>query len=98
MAKDEEIFESLIAGGLIGAALGALLTSNRNGNGAGIGALAGAVLLATLKANERAQKSSVSVLIEEDNIIYEVNSKGEKKFVREIPKSEKTLPEKYKLK
>ena len=98
MAKDEEIFESLIAGGLIGAALGALLTSNRNGNGAGIGALAGAVLLATLKANERAQKSSVPVLIEEDNIIYEVNSKGEKKFVREIPKRSKTLPEKYKLK
>ena len=58
MKNDEEIMESLIAGGLIGAALGALLSKN-NGDQTMLGALAVATILATFKANEKAMKMNI---------------------------------------
>jgi len=95
MARDKDIFESMILGGLIGAALGTLLTNKKDGGA--LGALAGSVILASYKANELAQKSSVPVLVEENNIIYEVNSKGDKKFIKRIPKRKTYLPDHFKL-
>ncbi len=96
MKKDDDILKSLIAGGFIGAALGALLSKNKN-NGGTIGALAGAVILATYRANENAQKTNIPVFIEENGIVYEVNSKGEKKFIKKIQESRKPVPEKFQL-
>jgi hypothetical protein len=96
MTKDDEILKSMVLGGIIGAALGALLFGKREGSALGV--LAGSVILATLKANENAQKSNVPFLIEEDNVIYEINSSGEKKFVKVIPKQTDYLPERFKLK
>jgi uncharacterized membrane protein YebE (DUF533 family) len=97
MQNDDEILQSLIVGGTIGAALAALL-SNGKKETTRIGALAGAAILATLRANENAKKTNVPVYIEENNIIYEVNSKGEKKFIKMIEKSTHPVPLHYKLK
>jgi hypothetical protein len=98
MAKnDDDVIESLIAGGLIGAELGALLSKNKE-DGATLGGLAGAVILATLKASENAQKTNVPLYIEENGIIYELSANGDKKFIKKIPESNLEVPKKFKLK
>lgn len=96
MKKDEEILQSLIAGGLIGAALGTLLSKDNDDTT--LGAIAGAAILATLKANENAQKTNVPVYVEEQGSLYEINSNGEKRFIKTINKSAKKVPEHFKLK
>ncbi len=95
--NDENIFQSLIAGGLIGAALGAILTKDKE-EGATIGALAGAVILATYKANEQAQKTNLPVYVEEDGKLYEIKLGNEKRFIKNIPKPNFTPPRNFKLK
>ena len=95
--NDENIFQSLIAGGLIGAALGALISKDRE-EGATIGALAGAVILATYKANEQAQKTNLPVYIEEDGKLFEIQPGGVKRFIKDIPKPNITPVEYFKLK
>jgi hypothetical protein len=97
MKNDEEIFESLIAGGLIGAALGALLSKNK-GDGATLGALAGAAILATFKANEKAMQMNMPMYVEEDGKLYQIQSGGLKKFIRKIDKPSVKLQEHFKLK
>src|SRR5690606_23805023 len=97
MKNDEEIIESLIAGGFLGAALGALLSKNKE-EGATLGALAGAAILATFKASEQAKKSNVPVLYEEDGCLYEEHPGGTKKFVKELEKSRRLTNDKFKLK
>ena len=97
MKSDEEILQSLIAGGLIGAALGALLSKNRE-DGATLGALAGAAILATFKANEKAMQTNLPMFIEEDGSLYQIQSGGEKKFIRTIEKPAVKLKNNFKLK
>lgn len=97
MKKDEEIIESLIAGGLIGAALGALL-SNKKDEGATIGALIGAAILGTYKANEKANESHLPMVIEEKGKLYQINADGTKKYLRDIEKPSVKLQERFKLK
>ena len=96
MNKDEEILESLIAGGIIGAALGALLSKNKE-NGATLRALAGAAILATFKANEAAKKTNIPMFFKENNALYEVKADGSKHFVKNIEKPNKKLPQTFKL-
>jgi len=74
MNDDREILDSLIAGGLIGAALAAILTKNKDA--AGIGAIAGAAILASYKANEIARRSSVPLIVEEDDALVEIMPGG----------------------
>jgi hypothetical protein len=95
MKDDKEILESLIAGGVIGAALGAILANDKNG--AGLGAIVGAAILASYKANEIAKRSSLPVIIEEDNSLYKIFPGGEKRLIRKIPRSNRTLPKKFRL-
>ena len=95
--NDENIFQSLITGGLIGAALGALVSKNKE-DGATIGALAGAVILATYKANEQAQKTNLPVYVEEDGKLYAIQPGGKKTFLKIIPKPNITISEHFKLK
>jgi hypothetical protein len=97
MKSDDQILESLLAGGLIGAALGALLSKDKE-DGATIGTIAGAVILATYRANEQAMQSNVPVMIEENGKIYLLHPGGRKEFIREIPKSTVLLQNRYKLK
>ena len=97
MKNDEEMMESLIAGGLIGAALGALLSKN-NGDQTMLGALAGATILATFKANEKAMKMNIPMYMEENGNIYQVQTGGIKKFIRKIDKPSLKLPQHFKLK
>lgn len=95
MQKDKEIFESLIAGGLIGATLGALITNNKNGST--LGALAGAVIMASLKASENALKTKIPLLMEEGDALYEIQPGGAKKFIKSIPKNTRQLPRNFTL-
>ena len=97
MKNDEEIMESLIAGGLIGAALGALLSKN-NGDQTMLGALDVATILATFKANEKAMKMNIPMYMEENGNIYQVQTGGIKKFIRKIDKPSLKLPQHFKLK
>ncbi len=96
MMKDDEIVESLIAGGVIGAALGALLSKNKEEGGI-IGAMAGAAILATFKANEKSMQTNLPMYVEENNNLYEIEPGGNKKFIRIIKKSKVKLPENFKL-
>lgn len=96
--KDESAtIDSLIKGGLIGAVLGGFLMRDRE-EGAVIGALLGAAISATLKANEEAQKTNVPVYVEENGKLYEIGSSTEKRFVKNLKKPSRTLPERFKLK
>lgn len=97
MENDNEIVESLIAGGLIGAALGALLSKNK-GDGSALAAIAGAALLATFKANEQAKKTNIPLYTEEDGNLYELQPGGSKKFIKTIEKSNIRLLESFNLK
>ena len=96
MKKDDEIFESLIAGGLIGAGLGAL-GAKEKGDGATLGALAGAVLLATFKTNKQAQETNLPMIIEENGNIYEVTSNCNKRYIKTLEKSFVNGPKNFKL-
>jgi hypothetical protein len=96
MKNDEEIIQSLIAGGLIGAALGVLLSKNKE-EGATLGALAGAAILATFKANEKAMRMNIPMYVEEDGNLY-IKSGGTKKLVRKIDKPSVKLQGRFKLK
>lgn len=96
MKNDEEIFQSLIAGGLIGAALGAMVSKNKE-EGATLGALAAAAILATFKANEKAMQTNLPMYVEEDGNLYQIQSGGIKKFIRKIDKPSVKLQETFKL-
>ncbi len=97
MKNDEQIIESLIAGGIIGGALGALVSKNRE-MGVTLGALAGAALLATFKANEKAMQANLPMYVEEDGNLYMIQPGGDKSFIRKIEKPSIKLQDKFKLK
>lgn len=96
MNKDDQVFESLIAGGLIGAALGALLSSKKDGPV--IGAIAGAAIMATFNASEQAKDMNVPLHAVENGKLYEIMSDGTKRYIRDIPKRHGRLKRQYKLK
>ncbi len=96
MSKEESNIDALVTGGLLGAALGALLAKDKE-EGAMIGALLGAAIAATAKASEEAKKTNIPQLIEENGNLYELSESGEKRFIKELKKSEHTLPPKFKL-
>ena len=97
MNNDNEIVKNLVAGGIIGAALGAMI-SDDNQQGATIGAIAGAVIFATLKANEEAKKTHVPFYIQEDFVLYKINTDGTKEFVRTVEKHKTDLKKHFILK
>ena len=97
MKSDEEILQSLIAGGLIGTALGALLSKNKD-EGSVLGALIGATILATYKANEKAMRMNIPMYVEEDGNLYLIQAGGIKKLVRKIDKPSVKLQAHFKLK
>ena len=97
MENDEEILQSLIAGGLIGAALGALISKNKE-EGTTLGALAGAAILATFRANEKAMQTNVPMYIEENGNLYQIKDGGIKTLIRKIKKPAVKLPQHFKLK
>ena len=97
MKNDEEVIQSLIAGGLIGAALGALVSKNKE-EGATLGALAGAVLVATSRANEKAMQTKLPMYVEEKGSLYQIQQDSTKKFIRKIEKPTIKLNENFKLK
>ncbi len=95
MKNDEEIFKSLITGGLIGGALGALIS--KKDSGAILGAIAGAALLATYKANVKALELHIPMYFEENGSLYRIQPDGVKEFIRKIDKPTVTQDE-FKLK
>jgi len=96
MSEDKKIIKKLLAGGFIGATLGQIMSKNRS-NGITLGALAGAALVATFTAYEKAKKSNLAMIYEEDNVLYqEIN--GEKIKIKDLEKSTFPLKNKYILK
>ena len=93
MKNDTELFEAAILGGFVGAALEALIFNDKKASGLGI--LAGAVIAASLKANEEATKTNIPLVLEENNILYKVNSDGTKKIIRRLPKNVRNIPKKF---
>ena len=96
MEKDDEVIQSLIAGGIIGSALGALLT--QKGTGAAIGAIAGAAIFASIKAQENSSKVGIPMIIEKNHALYEVLSDGTEIFIKDLPKSSLEIDKKFTLK
>lgn len=96
MENKNSTLESLIKGGVIGAVLGAFLSKDKE-EGALIGGLLGAAISATIQANEEAKKTNVPVYVEEAGKLYEITSQ-EKRFVRQLKKPSRELPERFKLK
>jgi hypothetical protein len=97
MNEDEKIFETLVAGGIIGAALGVLVSKNK-GEGATLGALAGAAILATFKANEKAMQANVPMYVEQEGYLCQILPNGTKTIIRKIEKPTVKLQQNFKLK
>ena len=91
--KDKHIIDSLIEAGLIGIALGKLLHSEKE-----LGALAGSAIIASVEAGEKAKKTDIPIVIEENNALYKVYSDGTKEFIKTIAKNTISLPKKFVLK
>lgn len=96
MSKEDDVFKSLIAGGLVGAGLGALLTGKKDDTI--LGAIAGGAIMATLKASEEAKEMNFPVYIMEEGNLYERMPDGTKKFIRAIRSKRKKYQSNYKLK
>ncbi len=96
MKEDNSIIESLVKGGLIGAAFGLLLSKDKE-DGAVLGAILGAAVSATLKANEEARKTNLPVYVEEDGKLYEIDPRGNKRFVKDLKKNNSQFDEQFKL-
>jgi hypothetical protein len=96
MAKKNDIFESMIAGGLIGAGLGALLSGKKED--AILGAIAGAAIMATVEANEKAREMNVPLYFVEKGKLYEKLPDGSVKFIRNIRRNDKKFQSRYNLK
>ena len=97
MENDNEIVQSLIAGGVVGAALGNLLTKNME-QSTPLGTLATAAILATFKANEAAKKTDISMFFTEDGFLYQTQPGGIKQQVKKIEKPAIKLQDHFKLK
>jgi hypothetical protein len=97
MKSDDEIIQSLIAGGVIGATLGALISKNKS-EGATLGALAGVVILGMFKANEKQTTTYVPMYIEENENLYQIQPDGTKTFIRTLEKASVKVPKQFKLK
>ena len=96
MRNEDDNIQRLVTGGILGAAIGALLSKDKE-DGAFIGALLGAAIAATTKANEEAKKTNIPQLVQEDGKLYEINTAGEKIFIKELRKTNSHLPEYFKL-
>jgi hypothetical protein len=97
MKNDDEILQSLIAGGLIGGTLGAILSKNQE-DGATLGAVIGAAILGTFKANQKARETHIPLVMEEGGKLYQINANGNKQFLRDIEKPKIKIQENFKLK
>ena len=95
MKSDDEIIESLIAGGVIGAAIGALLS--KKGEGVMLSSLIGATILGTYKANLMAKETKVPMVIVENGNLYQIDADGNKHFIKTLEKPSIKLKRKFKL-
>jgi hypothetical protein len=96
LKNDEEIFQLLVLGGLIGGVLRALISKTKKSD-ALLGAIAGAVLLATYKANLRALEMNIPMCTEDNGSLYKIQPDGKKEFIRKIDKP-KVIQREFKLK
>lgn len=91
---NQENIESLVLAGIIGATFGALISKNKT-NGSGLGAIAGIAFWASLSANEKARKTQIPLLLEENDALYEVYPNGKKKLITHFEKQDSILPKKF---
>lgn len=91
--KEKHIIDSLIEAGLIGIGLGKLLHSEKE-----LGALASSAIIASIEAGEKAKKTDIPIIIEDNNALYKVYPDGTKEFIKTITKNTISLPKKFVLK
>lgn len=82
-------------GGIIGAALGALFS--KGSKHTMTGALAGAALAASLSAFEESKNTGEPVLFIKDGKMYKALPDGSEEYVKDVPQSQSTLPNKLNL-
>jgi len=92
-SRDEQISE-YISAGVVGAALGKILTGQNEK--AVIAGLVGIAATATYNAFKASAKNS-PVLIIDDRKIYEVDSHGNRKFIKHLPRIDSKIPDTFKV-
>jgi len=97
MNEENNSLQSLIQGGLIGAALGAVLAKDKE-DGMVVGALIGAAIMATWNAGQTAINSNLPVYVEEDGKLFSITSDGNRQLIKQIRKSRRKMPDRFKLK
>ena len=91
----ETQIENAIAGGVIGAALGALFLGGKKST---VGAaLLGAAIGAAATALDEARENEMSVLVEEDGVLYELLPNGKRKRIRSMNKKPLMVPSEFTL-
>jgi hypothetical protein len=61
-------------------------------------AMAVSALLGSVEAREYAFETGIPLIVAEAGVLYEEHSDGSKKVIKELPKSTRKLPKRFKLK
>jgi len=96
MKKTENSLEKTVASGFLGAVIGAVMADDKE-EGAIVGALIGAALGAMSEANRVAKQSNVPLYEVQEGRLYKISPGREREFIRDIERSNKTYPKKFKL-
>jgi len=80
---------------MVGAALGALVTGEKKGTA--IAALVGAAVYASFMAFQRAKKTGIPVLYEEDRVLYREFPDGTREVVKKMPHQKEIIPSSFTL-
>lgn len=71
--------------------------SNENDDDLLIGYIIESAIRATKRAYEEARKTNIPVYFSEGEILYSIDSKGNKKYIKEIKKPTEKYPSQFKL-
>ena len=96
MKSNKRKIETLFTKGIIGKLLLEFILKKHNGSGTDL--IAQIAVFSSFEANKKALKTKLPVIIEEDHKLYEINSNGNKKFIKHLKRSGKTIPQDFILK
>ena len=96
MISNKKKIETLFNKGIIGKMLLDFILKKHKGSGTDH--IARVALFASYEANKKALQTKLPVIIEEDNMLYEINSKGSKKFIKHLKRPARSIPQNFILK
>ncbi|MCC5814558.1 MAG: glycine zipper 2TM domain-containing protein [Leptospira sp.] len=96
--SDQELLQSLIAGGIVGGVLGAILSDkNDRSENSTIAAIAGAAILASYKASQNAKNTNLPIYkINGENLVVE-HPDGRIEIVKKLNRRNLNIPTKFKI-